>query len=116
MFKRIPKLAKITALAHFIFASGFFISGVIHSQLHSGTSEGYPSFFVVMMVILMSLDYPLAWLFENWSAIKSSPYLFFILLILFGTAMWFVIGLLLNKLINRLRKTKPPVLEERKTP
>lgn len=103
MFKKIPKLAKIISLVHFIYASVFFISMVIYSLIWPNKEGTYPLLLIIMLMILSAIDYPLAWIFEHWSVIKLSPYLFFILLVLFGTAMWFAIGLLLNKIINRIK-------------
>ncbi len=116
MLKKIPKLAKMLALVHLIYASVFFISMSAYGLVWPNKEGNIPFIFIIMLMILSIIDYPLARLFEYWSVIKSSSYLFFILLILFGTLMWFAVGLLLNKLVNRFRKAKHSTLEESKSP
>lgn len=107
MLKKTPKLAQMLALVHLIYASAFFISMCAYG-LAWPNKEGYvPFFFIITGMILSIVDYPLAWFLERIIKIES-PNLSFILLILFGTIMWFSIGLLLNKIVRWFRKDKKP--------
>jgi hypothetical protein len=111
---KIPKTAKVFALTHFVISSGFLVSLIACSYLWPNKEGTYPLLLVFVMMFLSVIDYPLMWLFENVSFIKSSPYLFFSLLLLFGTIMWFAIGLLFQRIINKFSKTDPPGLAEKK--
>ena len=96
--------AKVFALVHFVISSGFLISMIVCSYLCPNKEGVYPLFLVFVMMLLSVIDYPITWLFEKVSFIKSSPYLYFSLLVLFGTIMWFLIGLLLQRLVNKFSR------------